>query len=67
MSQMQFQIELEQEEDSRWIAEVLDLPGVLTYGATQEEAVLAAQTLARRVLADRIVSNDPEQSRKAVL
>jgi len=64
---MQFQIELEQEEDSRWIAEVLDLPGVLTYGATQEEAVLAAQTLARRVLADRIVSNDPEQSRKAVL
>jgi predicted RNase H-like HicB family nuclease len=53
MSQTRFQIELEQEEDGRWIAEVLDLPGVLAYGATQKEAVAAAQTLARRVLADR--------------
>ena len=53
MSQAQFQIELEQEEDGRWIAEVLDLPGVLTYGATQKEALTAAQALARRVLADR--------------
>ena len=53
MSQPKFQIELEQEEDGRWIAEVLDLPGVLTYGATQQEALTAVQTLARRVLADR--------------
>jgi len=53
MSQPQFQIELEQEEDGRWIAEVLDLPGVLTYGATQQEALMAAQTLACRVLAER--------------
>lgn len=53
MSQPQFPIELEQEEDGRWIAEVLDLPGVLTYGATQEEAVTAVEMLARRVLADR--------------
>ena len=52
MSQTPLQIELEQEEDGRWIAEVLDLPGVLAYGATQKEAVAAAQTLARRVLAD---------------
>lgn len=53
MSQTRFQIELEQEEDGRWIAEVLGLPGVLAYGATRKEAVTAAQTLARRVLADR--------------
>ncbi len=53
MSKQQFQIKLEQEEDGRWIAEVLDLPGVLAYGATQKEAVTAAQTLAHRVLADR--------------
>jgi predicted RNase H-like HicB family nuclease len=52
MSQPQYQIELEQEEDGRWIAEVLDLPGVLTYGSTQEEALTAAQALARHVLAE---------------
>jgi predicted RNase H-like HicB family nuclease len=53
MSWIRLQIELEQEEDGRWIAEVLDLPGVLAYGATQKEAMTAAQSLARRVLADR--------------
>jgi predicted RNase H-like HicB family nuclease len=53
MSRTRLQIELEQEEDGRWIAEVVDLPGVLTYGATQKEALAAVQTLARRVLADR--------------
>ena len=53
MNPPRFQVELEREVDGRWIAEVLDLPGVLTYGATQKEAVTAAQTLARRVLADR--------------
>ena len=52
MSQTRFQIELEREEDGRWIAEVLDLPGVLAYGTTQKEAVTAVQTLAHRVLAD---------------
>ena len=50
---MKLSIECEREEDGRWIAEVLDLPGVLTYGATQHEALLAAQTLACRVLAER--------------
>jgi predicted RNase H-like HicB family nuclease len=53
MSQLQFQIELEQEEDGRWIAEVLDLPGDLAYGTTQNEALAVVQTLARCVLADR--------------
>lgn len=53
MGQTRFQIELEQEEDGRWIAEVPDLPGVLTYGATRKEAMAAVQALALRVLADR--------------
>jgi len=53
MSQPQFQIELEQEEDGRWIAEIPDIPGVLTYGTTQEEASAAVQALALRVLADQ--------------
>jgi len=47
-------IEAEMEEDGRWIAEVIDLPGTLVYGATRKEAVAKAQALALRVLADRI-------------
>jgi predicted RNase H-like HicB family nuclease len=54
MGQTKFQIELEQEEDGRWIAEVSDLPGVLAYGSTKEEAMAAVQALALRVLADRL-------------
>jgi predicted RNase H-like HicB family nuclease len=51
---MRFSIETEQEDDGRWIAEVIDLPGVLAYGASREEAVAHAQALALRVLADRL-------------
>jgi len=51
---MNMHITLEQEVDGRWIAEVSDLPGVLVYGTTPDEAASAAQALALRVLADRI-------------
>jgi len=51
---MTFMIELEQEEDGRWLAEVLELPGVLAYGQTPDEATAKAQALALRVLADRL-------------
>ncbi|MCL4510463.1 MAG: type II toxin-antitoxin system HicB family antitoxin [Bacteroidetes bacterium] len=51
---MNFRIEFEQEEDGRWIAEVVDIPGVLAYGKSREEAMLKAQALALRVLAERI-------------
>ena len=47
-------IELEQEADSRWIAEVTDLPGVLAYGVTRPDAVAKVQALALRVLAERL-------------
>ena len=47
-------IEVEQETDGRWIGEVTDLPGVMVYGATKEEAMVKAETLALRVLADRL-------------
>lgn len=47
-------IEIELEDDGRWIAEVPDLPGVLAYGATREDAVSHAKALALRVMADRI-------------
>jgi len=51
---MTFTVEYEQEEDGRWLAEVLELPGALVYGQTSEEAVAKAQALALRVLADRL-------------
>lgn len=51
---MKFTIEVEQEEDGRWLAEVLELPGVLAYGSTQQEAESRAQALGLRVIADRI-------------
>lgn len=51
---VRFTIEYEQEEDGRWLAEVLELPGVLVYGHTLEDAMAKAQALGLRVLADRI-------------
>ena len=47
-------VEIELEEDGRWIAEVPDLPGVMTYGHTREEAISKAKALALRALADRL-------------
>jgi predicted RNase H-like HicB family nuclease len=47
-------IELEREEDGRWIAEVPSLPGVMTYGMTREQAIARVEALALRVLADRL-------------
>jgi predicted RNase H-like HicB family nuclease len=51
---MTLTIEVEQEADGRWIAEVVDLPGVMAYGQTRQQAVERVQALALRVLADRI-------------
>ena len=51
---MNFSIEVEQEEDGRWLSEVLELPGVLAYGQTQSEAIARVQALALRVVADRL-------------
>lgn len=49
-----FTIETEQESDGRWISEIPELPGVMTYGSTKSESVATAEALALRVLADRI-------------
>ena len=51
---MRFKVEIEQEADGRWIAEVLDLPGVLAYGGTPDQARARVQALALRVVADRL-------------
>jgi len=52
-------IEVEQEDDGRWIGEVAALPGVMTYGATESEARSRAAALAFRVIADRIENGEP--------
>lgn len=57
---MTLSIETEREEDGRWIAEVLSLPGVLAYGATETEARAKAQALALRVLADRLENDEAD-------
>lgn len=51
---MNFTIEYEQETDGRWLAEVIELPGVLAYGQSSTEALAKAKALALRVLADRL-------------
>jgi predicted RNase H-like HicB family nuclease len=49
-----FDIECEREDDGRWLAEVPQLPGVLAYGTTRDEAMAKAQVLALRVIAERL-------------
>jgi predicted RNase H-like HicB family nuclease len=51
---MTFGIEVEREEDGRWLAEIADLPGVLAYGVSERDAIDKAKALALRVIADRI-------------
>jgi predicted RNase H-like HicB family nuclease len=51
---MKFLVEIEKEEDGRWIADVPELPGVMAYGNTSTEAAGKAQALALRVIAERI-------------
>jgi len=51
-------MEVEQETDGRWIAEVPELPGVLAYGATSDEAIINVETLALRVMADRLLHGE---------
>ena len=59
----QLRIELEQEEDGRWIGEVPALPGVMAYGKTRAGALAAVQALAPRAMADRLEHSEavPEE------
>ena len=47
-------IETERETDGRWLAEIPELPGTMAYGQTREEAITRVETLALRVIADRL-------------
>jgi predicted RNase H-like HicB family nuclease len=52
-------IEVEEETDGRFIAEVPDLPGVMAYGQSRNEAIVKVEALALRVLADRVEHGEP--------
>lgn len=66
--EMELNLEVEREEDGRWVAEVPELPGVLVYGSSADEAMVRAEVLALRVLAEQIEQGEarPEPIRFVV-
>ncbi|HEY3743803.1 MAG TPA: type II toxin-antitoxin system HicB family antitoxin [Bryobacteraceae bacterium] len=63
---MKLTIELEREEDGRWIADAVELPGVMRYGLTREEAISSVELLAIEVIADRIAHEELPASALAI-
>jgi predicted RNase H-like HicB family nuclease len=63
---MNYTIETEQEEDGRWIAEVMELPGVIVYGGSRADAIQRAEILALRLVADRLEHGEavPDEMKK---
>ena len=55
---MTVSIELDWEDDGRWIAEALEIPGVMSYGSTREEAISNTERLAIEVIADRVTHGE---------
>jgi predicted RNase H-like HicB family nuclease len=60
--ELRLQIELDRQEDGRWIAEIASLPGVMAYGKTKPEAVARVKALALRVLADQVEKEKQSKS-----
>ncbi len=63
---MNLTIDIDREEDGRWIAEALELPGVMCYGQSREEAISNAERLAIEVIADRIAHGELPSSALSV-
>ena len=59
-------IDIEREEDGRWIAEITEMPGTLVYGGTREEAINKVKALALRVMADRLENGEEVRDLKQV-
>ena len=55
---MQYTVETEQESDGRWLAEIVEIPGVMKYGQSREEAIGQAEALALRVIAERLENGE---------
>jgi len=65
MRSMNLNLEVEQEEDGRWLAEVLELPGAMAYGASADEAMVKAEALAFRALAKPLEHGEIRWGRQA--
>ena len=63
---MDIRIETEQEEDGRWLAEVIGLPGVMAYGTSKLQAMVKAEALALRALAERLEHNESPPERISI-
>jgi predicted RNase H-like HicB family nuclease len=64
---MNFTIEYEREDDGRWIAEIVELPGAMAYGSTHDEATAKVQVLALRILAEQLEANEVPPSSISIL
>ncbi|EQD38937.1 type II toxin-antitoxin system HicB family antitoxin [Metallibacterium sp.] len=64
---MKFTLDCEREDDGRWLAEVAQLPGVLAYGNSAQEAMTKAEVLALRVLAERLEHGEAQPRRPETL
>lgn len=58
---VQFAIEVDREDDGRWMAEVRDLPGVMAYGQNRDDVLTRVQALALRVLAERLEHGEAQE------
>jgi len=59
---MNLHVEYEQEEDGRWIAEIPELPGVMSYGVSRKDAAAKVEALALRAIADRLDAGEMDAS-----
>jgi predicted RNase H-like HicB family nuclease len=59
---VRYRVEIEQETDGRWLADVVDLAGVMAYGDTRDHAIANAEALALRVIADRLEHGEYESA-----
>src|SRR5438874_10088924 len=66
-TRMNFKVEIDQEDVGRWIADVPELPGVMAYGITRDDAVAKVQALALRILAERLDNGESGPQVNAVL
>lgn len=58
---MEFTIEYEREDDGRWLAEIMELPGVMAYGSDPQDAIARAKALALRVVADSLEAHETSE------
>lgn len=56
---MAIKIQVEREDDGRWLADIPEIPGVMAYGETRQEAITKVEALALRVIADRVEHGEP--------